>query len=260
MKKLLLIMLVPVLVLGVMACSKDYTTDTEVDAYIQGAWDSLPGGGATWLPSIGTATADVELFFTANEVTIRYESAGEVFSKPYHVELDHFGAVGLKPYYTFPSTYDTAVWDPINPPATGGQMAFDDVNSIMGFFGIVADDTKVFKTRGFDRVTAATLGDDYTSNNWYSLLGEAFVATGGIINPRTGLTDQQIVGKLTIFNYEDRVEIATVGLIYSGDWENPRNGAKQQLSVINIQFAEDVPWYMLDIPLRVGIYNVRPKP
>ena len=258
-------MLVPVLVLGVMACSSDYSTDSEVDAYIQGAWDSsqtgpINGLAATWLPGIGVAASEVELFFTANEVTIRYPAAGKVFSKPYHVEFSYLDGIEFIDLNYGDMNYTGSYMS--LPGSNLASIEYTDYAKIMKYFGIDSNDTRFFRTANFPVYSEAnsTWGAP-ASAAWLQLLGEAFSASAGGTQPTINghLTAWQIVGKLTIFNYEDRVEIADVGLIYSGTNEDTRIAGGSRLSVFNIRYAEDVPWYMLDLPLRVGLYNVRQR-
>jgi len=91
MKKLLLVMLVPVLVLGIIGCAPG-VTETEVDAYIQGAWASIFTSPVANLPAVGAAEEDITLYVSANQITVKNKVGGGL-SNPFRVEFA-YGGVG----------------------------------------------------------------------------------------------------------------------------------------------------------------------
>ncbi|MCL2271990.1 MAG: hypothetical protein FWC19_04180, partial [Treponema sp.] len=91
MKKLLLVMLVPVLVLGIIGCAQG-VTETEVDAYIQGAWGSKQTAIAP-MPAIGANDDDITLYVSANQMTVK-NIVG--VSNPFRIEYTYTGVAPHK--------------------------------------------------------------------------------------------------------------------------------------------------------------------
>jgi hypothetical protein len=79
MKKLLLVMLVPVLVLGIMSCGSTPETGDEVPYALHGTWvnnlDGVTNAPPGALPGVGIFT-DPSFIFAANEMTIVLPQAG----------------------------------------------------------------------------------------------------------------------------------------------------------------------------------------
>jgi len=67
MKKLLLVMLVPVLVLGVIGCGDTWVDDTETDAFVQGNWAGVDNDDVGILNPL-----NYEIAISAGQLTIMY--------------------------------------------------------------------------------------------------------------------------------------------------------------------------------------------
>ena len=83
MKKLLFVLLVPVLVLGVMGCGKNYVNDTETDAWMQGSWT----GNEAAVGGLPAATSAMSLAISAGQLTVKY---GDFYVMPYRTEFNYY--------------------------------------------------------------------------------------------------------------------------------------------------------------------------
>ena len=141
MKKLLLVLLVPVMVLGLMVgCG--YETGVEVDAYLQGQWRAVtitvpanagPDGGV--FPALGAH----DLFITPNEMTVRYTSINGVESVPFNIQFK----------YGYPTRggreYQFARSNAVSPINLGAQNLNATVESKAAFF----DSLKLLDRKAF---------------------------------------------------------------------------------------------------------------
>jgi len=88
MKKLLLVMLVPLLVLGVMGCGGDFVAGNETDAYLQGNWAGVENvaGSTGALVFFVNSLEDYGLAISAGQLTVIYQDL--VF--PFRTEFTYF--------------------------------------------------------------------------------------------------------------------------------------------------------------------------
>jgi hypothetical protein len=189
MKKLLIVMLVPFLVLGVMGCNNDPTTGSEADFQLQGEWkydhtDALPTAAGSLFPAAKTpllasvGSGDfVKLVITANEVTLQFQG----LSFPYRAEFA----------YTYGS-YASADGRYFNVGGTNVTTA-----NIFDAFGYSASTPfSNFKT------TAATfVADKGTIANYLDTLGAA--------NP----LNRVILNRVSLFDYDTNDAVATIDVI-----------------------------------------------
>jgi len=233
MKKLLLVMLVPVLVLGVMSCVEG-VTDTEVDAYIQNAWASA--ASPTNLPLIGLNDGDVKLIISANQMTVKTST---FTSKPFRITFDYFNADSKTRWVSNKADIEDVL---VQVKELSGLLdadgAFVDDQTakpiIVKFF-----DESVLKANGLDTLSAAGSTDTY-STALTTLIQEVFPT----------VAERGIVGKLTAFGWEDGAEIATLTVWYA---ETTTAGV-EYLSVLNVDPATEA-WYKYDLP-PIGFYNL----
>jgi len=240
MKKLLLVMLVPVLVLGVIACG-GFETDTEVDAYIQGFWTGADAA------TVFSANTGIDLFITPNEMTARYEVLGKVESVPFNIQFNRVGGKasrfiqfavdGSDPVVYSTNVEDLSIYTDVSKATVIDFLKIDGVGfaadyDFAGFAGADADAIALAKATFFD------------------VLVEDILVAAGTVEAGSFL----IGGTLLVSDYRSGSELATVGVLILTQHENNIE-AEQAFIITSIKFAEDVPWYMLSLPFKVGLYT-----
>jgi len=260
MKKLLLVLLVPVLVLGLMVgCG--YETGAEMNAYLQGAWESDATDGAGWefLPynESGT-TADHQLIITPNEMVIRYELFGEAESVPFNVQFRSahpryrtvsFGAGSIGDFISFaddePLTSATDTVGARKIAFINGLVSITSNLPIVDGNGDPTGDTVQRRIRLRDFTDAEKIGA------FDSMVAEILAHNAQVI-PHAENT--LVGGTFIVSDYRSAAELATLSIIVLTGLAN-NYGAEQWMLVGDIVWSEDVPFYMLSVPLQLGAYT-----
>jgi hypothetical protein len=227
MKKLLLVMLVPLIVLGIIACSNTNVTGTDVDAFVQGAWVLQP----TWFFVEGTpdgriaiptpmypglsASAPVggyELAISGGQMTVRSGYTNVTY--PFRVEFD----------YLFNTDGDRFI-------------AFEDINSTPA----AADFLSAIGWNGTMAQAQA----------WLDTL--AATPVGIFLPTAKGDPKNIIAGQITMYAYADDVEIAELTLLASQTVYGER---QLVIGGVNLLVDEEDYWYYdpHSIPLP-GVYK-----
>jgi len=251
MKKLLLVMLVPVLVLGVMSCVEG-VTDTEVDAYIQNAWSSSATPAV--LPAIGTADGDIKLIISANQMTVK---TGTYTSKPFRIQFAYLNT-DSKARWVSSAGASAAEWAMTDDPSADTIAAL--LSQVKGLNELTAS-ASAYKSEAYVKsalekffdesvLAAASLTwsaagtaafDDDTVDGVAALFDDIFSGE----NSTRGL-----VGELTAFGWEDGVEIAKLTVWYA----ETGTAGEETLSILNI-VPTTPAWYKYDLP-PVGKFGI----
>jgi hypothetical protein len=228
MKKLLLVMLVPLIVLGIIACSNTNVTGTDVDAFAQGAWviqATWFEGEAVTIPTplyYGLAASvplgGFELAISGGQMTVRNGYTGVTY--PFRVEYD----------YTV--TTDSA----------GRFVAYADATADAG--DATPNASTVLNGLGWPSKAGTISGDDAKTDMTAS-------EPGLLID--IGTPTNILVGTITMYAYADDVEIALLYIIASQTAYGER-----QLTIVDVELTvEDEDYWKYDphsIPLP-GIYR-----
>jgi len=259
MRKLLLVMLVPVLVLGVIACG-GFETDTEVDAYMQGSWSSITTDASIWLPNVGSQAGDIQLFITPNEMTVFYDQFGKIVSTPFNIQFkrasgkDRFlqGIVGTAPDYkpAWACLTDFDVSGVYKPETV--MINVRPKEDFIDKFNVKWDKidfNSSYRIKNFD---VTDLFDQ--AELWFELLemGDHAVLTE---QWATTVDSFIVFGVLTVSDYQTATEIGTVPVVTLV--QDDSFGAPRAMAILGIAFADNLPFYMLDVPFRVGMYELK---
>jgi len=250
------VLLVPVLVLGVLACG-GFETDTEVDAYVQGLWAAVTGGDTLFTP-ITNVPSGIQLVVTPNEMTIRYEELGDVKSVPFNIQFSrmHRGRDGrfASDFFWTSGTDIAASWED-----------YDDVltDSIAGYVGDARTSANIAKADFIGRLARNIDGVGFTTITYAGLdldddddkvtLFDALITSLTAGHTAT-FTDHIIAGTLVMSDYRTGSELANVSVALYSNSDNNLTGT-QSFAILGYRFADNVPWYMLDVPLKVALYR-----
>jgi len=262
MKKLLLVMLVPVLVLGIIGCAQG-VTETEVDAYIQGMWGSLstPAPVAEF-PAIGGAADAMTLYVSANQVTVK-NAVG--VSNPFRVEFayqgvgDHKNRVDVAALATGGS-----VWVAADATTAGNTLV--DLLGAINFGNIVSGDSyitfgalKDLTDRYFENAVATALfpsliGADAAATIVAADLTAAVTQFGLLIPPGAS---EVIIGDLQMYTWESNIDLGKFKTLMVA------NAAAAGTNLHILKFTPpsgDQWWYKYDNILTkppVGTYTIK---
>lgn len=177
-------MLVSVLVLGILGCTQGIT-ETEVDAYIQGAWGSLFTSPAGGMDPIGSVDDQITLYISANQMTVK-NAVG--VSNPFRVEFSYGGQNYDGAKNSFKQRIDVA--------ALSGGAAFwvpgaatDDTNTVVG----------LLKAVGLGDIVS---GDDYITNGEMKVLLDKYLERSISLSffPNwDGVDDTDILDEVDVF-------------------------------------------------------------
>jgi len=256
MKKLLLVLLVPVLVLGVFGCG-GFETDTEVDAYLQGLWTADTAGGAMF-QSMTVQEDLLQLVITPNEMTVRYYALGKVESVPFNIQfnratrtryVDMFAGATVGQGLT-----NLKAWEALGAADTASaavKVALFD--SLVRNFN--RDDLARMDGVLRTEMTAALAAGGTNAAGKVRTINAAAVALGALNTvATTDVNAHLIAGTLLISDYRTAQELGNaVVMVSSVSADNLAD--EQSLIILGINYSDDVPWYMLSVPIQVGVYG-----
>jgi len=252
MKKLLLVLLIPVLVLGLVIGCGNLETGSEVDAFVQGTFYSN-NAAAGIIPGIGDPVdgkdGEILLTFSANQLTVKIL---DFISRPYRVEFN---------YLTGKSRY------PAMPSSIGASDYTDEddfnafVKSIKGLENLAQDkdppstnaQVKTILEGFFD----AKFLSDGTDPSWGTAAGAWTAANLGYFQGYLNQilpydTEVAIVADVVLFDFTN-TEIAKITVFFDGDLGT--------LTVVNVKFSSDELFYKYDDTLpNIGRYTLLRAP
>jgi hypothetical protein len=169
MKKLLLVMLIPVLVLGVIGCW-DNEVGTEVDQFVQGTW--TPVAGSTFIPAVSNIYS---LIFTPNQMVLQVRSVADNLdmSTPYIAEFKYGDQIDAKDRWT------VAPFGIVNRASLANFIFDSSTNEYEGdFFEEVYDLEELDEFLAF--ISTASAVDADALEDLFDALLDAFEAIVGI--------------------------------------------------------------------------------
>jgi len=292
MKKLLLVLLVPVLVLGLMVgCG--YETGVEVDAYLQGSWTALTVAGASATDIFVLALGDHDVFVTPNEMTVRYEGLNDIESVPFNIQFKYgyptkdgrafpFERSNVNSKVNLSVSFLNATIESkgdffdklkiINTPA--GRKALADVSDVSDStytgLDLVSDMTDAMIEAAFNAYFAAPLNiitfaqlTDKQKDDWKATYANIYKSVwverlitemAAKANLNLGIESFVVMGELLVSDYRSGAELAKLSTVVLSTTKN--NVAEEQgLAFFGLKYSENVPLYMLQIPLSVGVYS-----
>jgi len=199
-----------------MGCGGDFVAGTETDAFVQGAWGEATQFNVTEdFPTVLPSVGDDEYIIAISAGQLTVRYGDLII--PFRTEFDY---------------------------ATSGR--FIDLSGIADLGDLDDEDAAlIIDQLGFDPLDTFVDLDGDLADEPEEILQQIFQA---------GHT-RAVAGYLTLFRYEDNLELATITIIVSLDPDRHDGNKDGKLAVFHVEPAEDV-WYIEQYPIpKVGVYT-----